>query len=72
LCAPATCARIIAAAASNKQTELCFASRGPEREVGHARQPVEVNATHHPQAMHHRVEQGAQDARALDFGKKFS
>ena len=24
----------------------CFASRGPEREIGHARQPVEVNGTH--------------------------
>jgi hypothetical protein len=47
--------------------QRCFASGGPEREVCHARQRVEVNTTHRPQAMHHRVEQGAQDAGPRDF-----
>ena len=44
-----------------------FAGRGPEREVGHARQLLELNATQRAHAMHYRVKQGAQDARARYF-----
>jgi hypothetical protein len=44
-----------------------FASRGPEREIGHARQCLEVNITHRPQAVHDRIEEDTQNTRLRDF-----
>jgi hypothetical protein len=44
-----------------------FASRSLNREIGHSRQVVEVNATHPAQAMNHRIEQSAEDAGPRDF-----
>src|SRR2546430_1073694 len=36
----------VGASESTGGPQACFAGRGPEREVGHARQPAEVNGTH--------------------------
>src|ERR1700730_4800230 len=44
-----------------------FACGGPEREIRHARQCVELHVIDGPETMHYRVKQGAQDARACDF-----
>jgi len=35
--------------------------------IGHARQPVEVDATHRPEAIHDRIEQRAEHAGPRDF-----
>jgi len=51
---PAVC--FVGASASAGRPQGWFASRGPEGKVSHARQPVEVDAAHRPQAMHHRIE----------------
>jgi hypothetical protein len=50
-----------------------FASRSPEREICHTREPVEVNASQDAQATFHCVEQGAEDAgpRDLELAPKF-
>src|SRR5262245_60029061 len=63
--APAVCS--VGASESADGPQGCFASRRPYREIGHARQPIEVNATQGAQALHRRVEQGTQDARPRDF-----
>jgi hypothetical protein len=43
-----------------------LASRGPKREVCHARQLIEVDTAECAQPMHERVEQGAENAGPLD------
>src|SRR5262249_13950971 len=47
--------------------QCCFTSRGPERKICHARQPVEMNATHRREAMYRCIEQGAEDAGPRNF-----
>src|SRR5262249_34983362 len=51
-----------------------FASCGPEREIGHARRPLQLNAVRGSQPVHQRIKEGAEDARARNFklAPKFS
>jgi hypothetical protein len=47
--------------------ERGFARRGPEREIRHARQPIEPHLIDGPQSMHHPIEKCAQDAGTDGF-----
>src|SRR5262245_38571837 len=44
---------------SARRPERSFASRGPERKIGHARQSLEVNAAQRSQAVHGRIQKSA-------------
>src|SRR5262245_29386911 len=55
------------ASESAGRPECRFTGRGPEREVCHARQPIEPNATNRPEAMYRCVEQGAEHPGPRNF-----
>src|ERR1700730_10598224 len=59
--------RRVGASESAGRPECRFARCGPDREVSHARQPVELNAIQDAQPVRHRVEQGAEGAGARVF-----
>jgi hypothetical protein len=55
------------ASESAGRPERGFAGGGPEREIRHARQCLELHVIDGLEAMHYRVEQGAEDERPRDF-----